>query len=488
MKLEKIIKNIDMIEVLGNKDIEIFDICYDSRKITKNCLFVCLKGANFDGHNFIDDAIKKGAVAIAVQENICITDATVVKTSDTRKLLAQLSVNFFEHPADKLTTIAITGTKGKTTTSFMIKSILEDAGYKCGIIGTLGVIIGNSLVKSENTTPESYEIQKQLNNIVKNDCKYAIMEASSIGLKTHRLDGLDFDYGVFTNLSSDHIGKNEHKDMDEYIECKSLLFKKCKVGCINIDDATYTSIIKDCICQIKTFGLNTDAEYNASDIKLINDDGNIGVSFDLHEVSYDEKIYISIPGKFNVYNALAAISVCDQIGILKENIKSGLKKVKVKGRVEPINISKDYALFIDYAHNALSMKNILSTLREYKPKRLITIFGAGGDRPKVRRYEMGEVSGNMADLSVITSDNPRTEDPINIIEDIKTGINKTPGKYIVIPDRKEAIKYCIYNAQKGDVIVLAGKGHEDYQEINGVKYPFDERQVISEIISQNKTI
>ena len=488
MNLSNILKNSKVLEVCGDKSTEITGICYDSRRVGKNCLFVCLKGVNFDGHDFIEDAIKNGAVAIASEKKVDIGKELSKKVSfiyveDTRRFLAEASVNFFGRPAEKLTTIAITGTKGKTTTSIMIKSILEQAGHKVGLIGTLGIIIGENKIISNNTTPESYEIQKSFSDMVAAGCDYAVFEASSIGLKNHRLDGIVFDYGVFTNLSSDHIGAYEHKNIDEYIMCKSMLFKKCKMGLVNMDDIHCDEILKDHTCKVKTFGFNDKADYKASGLNLVNESGKVGVGFNTSGFLNAKDFFVSIPGKFNVYNAIAAIAVCHSIDVSEESMKKGIAETKVRGRVEPVNISSDFSLFIDYAHNAVSMENVLLTLKEYKPKRLVAVFGAGGDRPKVRRYEMGEVSGKISDLTVITSDNPRTEEPLKIIEDIKTGIDKTDGKYIVIPDRKEAIKYCIQNAQKGDIIVLAGKGHEDYQEINHVKYPFDERKVIADILS-----
>ncbi len=486
MNLIRIIKNLETIKITGSTDIEISDIIYDSRKIVKNSAFVCLEGSAIDGHDFIDEAMKKGAVTIIAQKDINIPGVTLILVKNTRAFLAEMSANFFDHPAKKLTTIGITGTKGKTTTSFMIKSILENSNIKTGLIGTIGVVIGDKTIQLDNTTPESYEIQKYLSKMVESGCRYAVLEASSIGLKTHRLDGFDFDYGIFTNFSRDHIGDNEHKSMEEYLECKGMLFRKCKVGFLNADDKNYSLVIKNHTCKIKTFGFNSNADYTARNMELVNENGNVGIKFNFCGDLELKDIYIPIPGKFNVYNALAAASVCSFINVPKENIKKGLELSKVKGRVEPVKISNDYSLFIDYAHNAVSMENILETLREYRPSRLITLFGAGGNRPKIRRYEMGEMSGKLSDLSVITSDNPRFENPMEIIEDIKKGINKTSGKYTVIPDRKDAIRYCIANAKKGDIIVLAGKGHENYQEIKGVKYPLDERTIISDIISDLK--
>ncbi len=483
MNLNEIIKNLQISKITGPTDIEISDIIYDSRKTIPGCIFACLEGFESDGHKFINDAVNRGAKAIVVQKETNIAGITVILVKNTRKALAEMSVNFFKHPADEITTIGITGTKGKTTTSFMIKSVLEAAKNKVGLIGTLGVIAGDETIKLDNTTPESYEVQKYLRHMVENGCNYAIMETSSRGLEMNRVDGFNFNYGVFSNFSSDHIGGNEHKDLDEYLNCKSLLFKKCDVGFLNKDDEKFSDIIKNHTCKIKTFGFDKFANYTASDAKLVSNPGCIGVDFKVSgEIDLD--IHVSIPGKFNIYNALAAISVCNHIGIDSHYIKQGLAKAKVKGRVEPVHVSNEFSLFIDYAHNSFSMENILITLREYEPNRLITLFGAGGNRPKARRYEMGEVSGKLSDLSVVTTDNPRFEEPMEIIEDIITGLKRTNGKYTIIPDRKEAIRFCIENAQPNDIIVLAGKGHEDYQEIKGIKYHLDEREVIQSVLAK----
>ena len=484
MTLDAILKNIPILKNAEDTDIEISDICYDSRNIKPNCIFVCLKGVKFDGHDYMNEAFSKGASVVVVQEDVDFKNIPIIKVENTRKFLALASANFFGNPAKKLKTIAITGTKGKTTTSFMVRSILEKASLKTGIIGTIGVVMDENITKLNNTTPESYEIHKNFKEMVDNGAKCVVMEVSSIGVKSYRSYGIDFDYAVFTNFSSDHIGENEHKDLDEYFKFKNMLFNNCKNAVVNLDDEKSEKIISEHLCDKKTFSLKSNSDLKAENINLINNGGEIGVTFDFSGFINSNNIKIKIPGVFNVYNAMAASLVCKLIGVSDENIKLGLSETKVKGRVEPINISDDYALFIDYAHNAVSMENILTTFKEYNPKRLITMFGAGGNRPKIRRYEMGETSGKFSDLSVITSDNPRNENPLDIIEDIKLGINKTNGKYIVIPDRKEAIEYCIKNAEKGDIIVLAGKGHEDYQEINGVKYPFDERMVINDIVNR----
>ena len=482
MKLEKLLENAEYKLLQGSLDIEISDVIYDSRKIVKGCVFVCMVGANFDGHSFIEKAVEQGALAIVVSRDVNIEGVTVVKTEDTRKALALMSAEYFGRPAEKLKTIGITGTKGKTTSAFMIKAILEKAGIKTGIIGTIGIMIGNEITKTSNTTPESYELHKAMKNMVDKGCKCAVMEVSSQALKLYRSYGINFDYGMFTNLSHDHIGGVEHASMEEYIECKSRLFSQCKVGIVNADDKVTAIIIKDNTCErIETFGFGENAELRAKNEHLISDFGYIGVHFESEGV-INMSVDVDIPGKFNVYNALCAMAVCRHFGVSEKNIYDGLNEVKVKGRVETVKVNGNYTLLIDYAHNAVSMENVLETLREYNPNRLITLFGAGGGRSKDTRYALGDISGKLSDLSVVTEDNSRYEDVMDIIADIEKGLAKTDGKYIVIPDRTDAIRYCIENAKDGDIIVLAGKGHEDYQDKMGVKTHYDEREVIKEII------
>lgn len=488
MKLRRLVEKIDFSLVCGDLDLEISDIFYDSRKCIKNSVFVCLKGYNEDGHGFIDSAIANGAVAVVISDDVSIEgEITVVKVEDTREALAFMSAEFFENPASQLKTVAITGTKGKTTVSCMIRTVLQKAGIKTGVIGTLGVIIDENVTKTVNTTPESYEIQRFLRKMVDSGCKCAVMEASSLGLKWHRMDGFVFDYGVFTNFSMDHIGGNEHESMGEYLACKSLLFQRCRLGLINIDDKNYREILNGHTCRVETYGFSRDADIIAFNEKLISQNGYVGIHFETtgkENLSVD----VDIPGKFSIYNALAAISVCRHFDVPKDAITSGLNEVKVKGRIESVPVPGNFTLLIDYAHNALSMENILTTIREYRPNRLITLFGAGGDRPKVRRYEMGEVSGKLSDLSVVTADNSRNENVMDIISDIEVGLKKTRGKFIVIPDRREAIKYCLSIAKDNDIIVLAGKGHEDYQEINGRKIHFDEREIVADILKERSEV
>ncbi len=487
MKLSQIISKLSII-CAPTCDPEISDIIYDSRKVNQGTAFVALKGYAADGHKYAESAVEKGASALVISDDLDFTvpeGVAVVKVADTRLALALMSAEFFGNPARELKTIAITGTKGKTTTTAMIAEIFERAGIKTGTIGTLGIVYGGETYKTSNTTPESYEIQKAMRSMINAGCKAMVIEASSIGLKHSRLAGMVFDAGIFTNFSNDHIGGVEHKDMEEYLYCKSLLFRQVRHAAANIDDAKWQEVTKDFDGTVKTFGFSPAADLIGKNDRLLSEDGFIGVHFET-EGSKTLSLDVGVPGKFNAYNALAAVSAVSFFDVPDQAIIDGLRAAHVKGRVEPVKVPGNYSLLIDYAHNALSMENVLTTLRRYNPNRLITMFGAGGNRPKVRRYEMGETSGRLSDLSVITEDNSRFEDVMDIIEDIKTGLHKTGGKYVVVPNRKDAIRYCMQNAQDGDIIVLAGKGHEDYQEIKGVKYHMDERELIAEIIEEMK--
>ena len=484
MELKALLKKLDFKCIQGNIGREITCVAFDSRKVSEGSLFVCIKGAVSDGHKYALKAVEAGACTLVIEDDVenIPENITVIKVKDSRYALACISAEFFGNPAEKLKVIGITGTKGKTTTTYLVKSILENAGHKCGLIGTIEIIIDDRIIKADNTTPESYVLQKYFSEMVKAGCDCVVMEVSSQGLMLHRTAGFTFETGIFTNIEPDHIGPHEHKDFEDYLHCKSLLFKQCRHAVINIDDKHSDYIISHTDCDIVTYGFGENADLRASDVKLMKNNGSLGVSYTVSG-KVNMNVEINLPGKFSVYNSLTAIAICKQFGIDNASIQKALRYAKVKGRIEMIDISDDFTLMIDYAHNAMALESLLSTIRDYKPKRLVCLFGCGGDRSRERRFSMGEVSGKLADLSVITSDNPRTEDPQAIINDILTGINKTTGKYVEIPDRRKAIEWVIHNARKGDIIILAGKGHEDYQEINGVKYPLDERDVIAEVIA-----
>ena len=487
MVLAALLEKLEYELVSGSEDMQIENVVYDSRKVTEGSLFICIEGGTADGHTFIPDVVKIGAKALIVTKDVsgllpADADVTVIRVKDSRYALAFVSAAYFGHPAEKLKVIGITGTKGKTTTTYLVKSILEHAGHKVGLVGTIEAVIGQEHIPANNTPPESYVLQEYFAKMVEAGCDTVVMEVSSQGLMLHRTQGFVFDYGIFTNIEPDHIGPLEHKDFADYMHCKGLLFKQCRVGIVNCDDAHYQDVISDHTCKIETFGFAENADYRAQDLKLISGAGFLGIDFKARgKVNLD--IELHAPGRFSVYNALCAIAICNHFGVTADEVKEALLQAHVKGRIELVKVSDDFTLMIDYAHNAMALESLLTTLREYKPKRLVCLFGCGGNRSKLRRYEMGEVSGKLADLTVITSDNPRNEEPQAIIDDIKVGISKTDGKYVEIIDRKEAIAYVIRHGQPGDVIVLAGKGHEDYQEIKGKKYPMDERDIIADVLA-----
>ncbi len=482
MNLNNIIKNLKFKNMIGNSNIEISDIIYDSRKVVKDSIFVCLSGANFDGHDFINQAVDSGATVIVSEKDVKIPGICIIVVEDTREALSTMSMNFFGAPAQRLTMIGITGTKGKTSTSFMIKSVLENSGFKVGLIGTIGFVLEDKVIELNNTTPESYEIQKYLSIMVKSGCIFCILEASSLGLLKHRLDNIVFDYGIFTNFSNDHVGEHEHKNIQEYINSKNILFKNCKTGIINIDDSNYLDIIKDHVCNIKTYSINDlNSDFRAENLEYVTKNNIMGMSFDLINNNNSlNNIFVPVPGKFNIYNILACIVLCKNLNISNQNIISGLLNIKIKGRFEYLYSNNNFSIIIDYAHNYVSMKSLLETVKKYNFKRIVILFGAGGNRPKSRRYEMGKIASELADFCIITDDNPRYENSDLIIQDIISKINKK--NYIIISNRKKAIEYSIKNHKNGDVIILAGKGHETYQEISGTKYDFDERIIVKNIL------
>lgn len=486
MKLTKLLERLEYKVVRGSDQIEVTELINDSRKVSEGSVFVCISGAVSDGHSYVAEVAEKGAAAVVVEKDVEAPEGlTVIRVEDTRYALALMSASYFDYPAEKLKVIGITGTKGKTTTTYMVKSILEEVGHKVGLIGTIEALIGDRAIPASNTTPESYTIQNYFAQMVEAGCDSVVMEVSSQGLMLHRTAGIPFEIGIFTNLGEDHIGPNEHKDFEDYKRCKGLLFKQCRIGIGNVDDQWFADVFRGATCQVETFGFSEKADLRAVDVEHISRPGYLGVKYHVAGLM-DFDVEIDIPGEFSVYNSLTAIAVCRHFDVPVEKIQKALKVAKVKGRIEMVKVSDEFTLMIDYAHNAMSLESLLRTLRDYEPGRIVTVFGCGGNRSRTRRYEMGEVSGKLSDFTIITSDNPRFEEPQAIIDDIITGIKKTDGKYIDICDRKEAIRYAIRHGQPGDVIILAGKGHETYQEIRGVKYDMDDRVLIREVLEEMK--
>ncbi len=487
--LSQLLERIEYECLQGSVDRRVDAVVYDSRKVSEGCLFICIRGANFDGHDFAAEAAEQGAKVLVVSEDVKgleNRDVTIIRVADTRYAMAFISAAWFGHPAEKLKTIGITGTKGKTTSTYLVKSILENAGYRVGLVGTIEIIIGDKRIHADNTTPESYLLQEYFAAMVEAGMDAVVMEVSSQALMLHRSQGFVFDYGIFTNLEPDHIGPNEHKDFEDYLHCKSLLFGQCRVGIGNGDDSHFEQVMEGHTCSLESFGMGEGCSLRAENLSLVHKPGELGVKFHVTFANPDEQgfdVEVPTPGRFSVYNALTAIAICRHFEVQEEDIKKALLAAHVKGRIEMVKVSDEFTLLIDYAHNAMALESLLTTLKEYEPHRLVCVFGCGGNRAKSRRFEMGEVSGRLADLTVITSDNPRFEEPLDIMADIRTGISKTDGKYVEICDRKEAIRYAIEHGEPGDIIVLAGKGHEDYQEIKGVKYPMDERDLIRDILA-----
>jgi len=486
MELKAVLNGIDGLKAKGNLDIDIDSVVADSRKVKPGSMFIAIKGFEVDGHKYINKAIENGAKVILIEQDAKIekspllNDVTIVAAPDTRIASAKIACNFYKNPSTKFNLIGVTGTKGKTTTTFMIKSILEEHGQKVGLIGTVANYIGSkNLGESERTTPDALELQELFSKMVEEKIDTVVMEVSSQALKLHRVDGCDFNMAIFTNFSEDHISENEHPDMEDYFNSKLKLLKQSKVSYINSDDfhvAKVKKILPE--CDIKTYGIDNEANLIAKDITVT----NASVDFKVKIGTRNERVKTGIPGRFSVYNSLAAICVTTKIGVTAEEIKEALLKVRVPGRSELVDNKKDLTIMIDYAHSPESLQSILNAVKSYTRGRVISVFGCGGDRDPGKRQIMGQISGNIADFSIITSDNPRTENPDSIVDEIEKGIKKTKGKYTKIVNRTEAIKHAINMANKNDIIVLAGKGHETYQEIDGKKYPYDERVIIKEII------
>lgn len=477
MLLSEILNGIEF-ETDSEIQVNIDDIVYDSRKATAGTLFVCLCGARFDGHEYALSAYEKGCRCFMVERLLNLpSDAIQVKVSDSRACLAVCSANFFNHPTKELKVIGITGTKGKTSTAHLVKALLDKAGIKCGIIGTVGAYYDDIEIPTVNTTPESYELQKIFRIMLDNGCKACVIEVSSIGLMAHRVDCVEFEVGVFTNLSPDHIGPNEHPDFEDYMHWKSVLFEIAKRAVINIDDPAYEAMIKNCKSPITTYSLKK-ADVTAKDVQLLKNNQFIGISFDCIDGENEFYTEVALPGLFNVYNALAAIAVLSVFNINASDYIDALKEIRVRGRAECVYVCDDFDVIIDYAHNGISMKSMLDTLKSYPHNRIIALYGAVGGRTQLRRKELGLITGKECDLSVLTSDDPDFEDPWNIINEIGKYVKEAGGEYIGIPDRGEAVEYALGLLEKGDILLLAGKGHEQYMKINGEYVPFSEREHI----------
>jgi len=482
MILKELLNGLDYDLINGNDDVNITDIAYDSRKVKEGSLFICIEGYKVDGHSYILKAIENGAKAIIVQRDYNIDNKGIitVKMTNTRYGLAYMSSKLYDDPSKSFKLVGVTGTKGKTTITYMVKSILEKQKKLVGLIGTVSNKIGNTVIPTERTTPESYDLQSLFSDMREQNVDTVVMEVSSHALDLHRVSCNEYDIGIFTNLTRDHL--DFHKTFDNYFEAKMKLFDISKECIINIDNDYGRKAYQRYKNKAVTFGIKEEADFKAENIRLYPD----CVEFDLKVFGKMEceNIKVSIPGEFNVYNALAAISVCYKLNVSYDNIRKSLIEVNVPGRAEVVKINRDFTVIIDYAHTPDSLENILKTVRGYAKGRIVCLFGCGGDRDRTKRAIMGKISGELADFTIVTSDNPRTEDPDFIISEILEGIDQTKAEYIKIIDRYEAIEYALKNAQSGDIILLAGKGHEPYQIFKDITIKFDEAAIVKEILSK----
>ena len=468
----------------GSTEEEVNEVVYDSRKAGPGSVFVCMRGANVDSHDFVGNVIEKGCRVICAERPVDVPDGiTVIRVENGRNALALLSAARFDWPLRKMTAIGITGTKGKTTTTHMLKALLEASGHKTGLIGTNGCIIGDKCYATKNTTPESYILEEYFSRMVDAGCEYMVMEVSSQSYLMHRVDGLFFDYAAFLNISNDHIGPNEHHDFDEYLFYKKELLKNSRIALVNRDDPNFENIIEGATAKIYTFALENEADFTADSISYIQENDFVGLEFRMKGL-FEDLIRVSVPGRFNVSNALAAAGIASFLSVPAPTLTHALEHFHVDGRMEIAYRSPKCTVIVDYAHNAVSMESLLKTLRDYHPKRLVCVFGCGGNRTRDRRFDMGEIGGRLADFCILTADNSRFEKVEDILADIRTGISRTEGKYIEIPDRREAIYYSLKHAEEGDMIAIIGKGHEDYQEIEGVRYHFLDREVVEDAVRE----
>lgn len=486
MRLSDLVSGLSIIEQHGSPDVAIDSIVYDSRKARQGSLFVCIEGYVTDGHQYIRQAIEQNVSALLVQKEVPDLPIPWVKVADTRKGLAHVSDRFFDHPSGKLDLIGITGTKGKTTSTYMAKAILQAAGRRAGLIGTIANVLVDQVRFASRTTPESYDLQALLAEMLQHDLDSCVMEVSSQGLMLDRVYGCEYATGAFTNLYHDHIGPHEHASMEEYLQAKLLLFDRCRHAVINRDSDCYEQVRAAVRGSCVTFGLGENADIRATHLEKTIENGRMGTRFQLESPEMNGSIFVGMPGRFNVYNALTAIACTLPCGVCLPDLQQGLSRIVVPGRLQPVPSQLPFQVVVDYAHNAASLESVLRTLREYAVGRLVVVFGCGGDRARSRRFEMAKVSGTLADLSIITSDNPRSEKPEAIIEDIVGSMKKTGGDYQVEPDRTSAIALAVDQAREGDMIVIAGKGHETYQIFKDETIHFDDAEVAAAIMAKKE--
>ncbi len=481
MTLTQLLAGVEILSVQGNIDVKISGIAFNSAEVKPGDVFVCIKGFKNDGHDYAEDALEKGAVAIIAEKEIKETAATTVVVKNTRYALSCAAAVFYDYPYKKFKLLGVTGTNGKTTTTYLVKSILENCGHRVGLIGTNQNMIGNEVIPSHHTTPDSLELMQLFDKMTKEGVTSVVMEVSSHSLALDRVASCRFDIGAFTNVTQDHL--DFHRTMENYIDAKSILFKKCGTGVFNIDDDAYEKLSSGCNCNTLTYSAKKEADLRAQNIEY----RATGVEFDLNYKGECERVSLAIPGGFSVYNALTAAGCCLAAGLSLKEIASGLKTAKgVKGRIEVVQTNTDYTVIIDYAHTPDGLLNILNAIKGFAKGRVVTLFGCGGDRDKTKRPQMGRIAGQLSDFCIVTSDNPRSEEPGAIIEDILAGMRETDCRYAVVENRFEAIEFALDNAKPDDIILLAGKGHEPYQILKDRTIVFDEREIVLKLIDSSE--
>ncbi len=482
MILKDLIMDLNEVRVVGPLNTEIVSIHYDSRQVEAGSLFFCIEGYKEDGHDYAVDAVGKGAQVVVINRDILLPDGVIkVFVPDTRLAMGMMAKAFFGRPSEKMCLIGVTGTNGKTTTTYLVKSILEQWGKKVGLIGTITNLIGDRKLASQKTTPESMDLHKLFRDMIEEDVEVVVMEVSSHSLQLKRVVGCTFNVGIYTNLTQDHL--DFHITLENYRNAKAKLFEQSLEAIINVDDESGRVIKNQIKCPVRTYGIQEPADIYARDLEIT----AMGVSFVIYHEKKPISIHLKTPGIFSVYNAMGAAAACLSLGVPAELIQKGLESVRgVSGRFERLETGTDYSVILDYAHTPDGLENILKTAKGMTKGRIITLFGCGGDRDAFKRPIMGEIAGRYSDHCIVTSDNPRTEDPMRIISDIIPGIKKTACPYVVIENRREAIAYALENCLKEDVLILAGKGHETYQLIQGMTYPFDEKEIVAEILGREK--
>lgn len=467
-------------QIFGDTETEIAGLAYDSRKVKKDDLFFCISGFKTDGHAYAKTAMDAGAAALMVTKKLDL-DIPQVLVEDDRLAMAEMACRFYDYPAKKMNMIGVTGTNGKTTITYMLKNALEKAGKKVGLVGTIHNMIGQTVIQTEHTTPEAPDLNALLDKMVQAGCDALVIEVSSHSLALKRVAGITFDVGIFTNLTQDHL--DFHNDFEDYAAAKAMLFAAADISVLNADDAAHKTMQAAAKGDVKFYGIEHKADYSADDIVVTPE----GLSFNYYKnTELIQRLDMHVTGYFNASNALAALAALDTLGLpdaVGIDALEGMRAVDGRCQVLPTE-GRDFSVILDYAHTPDSLKSTIASVRRFAKGRIITVFGCGGDRDAKKRPIMGEISGRLSDFSVITSDNPRTEDPFKILEQIETGMKQSGGEYTVIENRRAAMKYAMQMAEKDDIVILAGKGHETYQEINGVKYDFDEKKVVKDLLSE----